>query len=444
MRRRVPSLAALLALAGGAVAFDRYEALPGETFLADTTAPGDVDEYVLELPRDCRVTIAAAGTAPGDWRPALGFFSNGYANLSGQLGFVAPPGAVSGRKATLRSSRGVPETGRYRVIVQAGDLGGAANAFTIGAYRAKVSAIPSRRFTLRVKPNDTERPTEVDFAAFPGFEASVQVRWRGPEAVTLLSVTDPDGVELTASKPLRSGRAFLKQAGLTTTALGEYRVALDVPTTTVRWNVVVRLRGRLPRGTQRDVRVEGVPRQPTVRLGVLVTTPAVAIVGERGGANDMALSSARFDDGEGGVFGIPAAFGFDAAAHGRFPAVATRDGPGDPPTAYRLAGRNGLLAQIENVVYDAQGVDILSYDAPLVRGPRGAGSARLEAFTYDDDGNAVGWTETRTFDGSGRVHVLVVSRVERFSNGALKAYRVRHIDPDGRERDYDFAPFTFR
>ena len=104
VRPLLPAALLVLGLASAASAFDRYAANSGDTFLADTLRPGDLDEFWFDAARGTRVAITASGTAPGNWRPGMGVFGNNYANLGGQL-LLAGIGTT--RSVKLQSLRGL-------------------------------------------------------------------------------------------------------------------------------------------------------------------------------------------------------------------------------------------------------------------------------------------------------------------------------------------------
>lgn len=432
MRLLVPAALLVLVLASGAAAFDRYHAESGDTYMADALSPGATDEYVYDVARGTIVSISAAGIAPGTWRPSIGIFGDDYLNLTSQLAFLGRGGA---RNVKLKSTRSMPTSGRMRVLAQAGNL-------SIGAYRLRVTLKPSKKFVMVGTADQANPPTSLLFGAYPGYEATVQIRWKGTGPVTLTSFTGPDGEVLTSqAAPKAKGRSFT-QSGYVITALGDHGAAVDVPAGTTTWSVTVRLKGQLAKGGTQDVRVVGTPQPDTIRFGRVAGAPAVAIVGERGGPNELALTATRLNF-QSGARGVPTGFAFDPTEHGSAAGFSSQLELGDLPTSYQIRAGSGLLADVVAVQYD-QNLDVASYEVPLVRTPRGSGSARLFGFTYDAAGDTTGWIEERTYHATGNTHTLAISGIERFPNRAMKAYHVVHTAPGGTQRGYDFVAFDVR
>jgi hypothetical protein len=408
------ALALPVILVSAAEAFERHELHSGDSALGTILLPSTYDEYPILAARGSSATISIAKSGAGAYQPTLGFYDDDYSGVP-----VIPTSASSVRSAPL-------DSGQYRILV--GGQGG-----TVGDHRVRVSLVPAMRFTMAATA--AAPVSTLTFGAYPGFDATITLKWKGPAPVTLVSVTGPDAAAVTSAAPPKSTASTFQQGGYHATALGDYVVTVDAPSGTLKWSATVQLSGRLPRGTSHDFRVKSAPDVPGVEFPAFGRSPIAAIAGESGGPNDCVLSAAgsfpnaRFLDGGAGNGGCSGA---------------ARD-PGSPATTYVLFCVDGFFADIVGVTRDGDG-HVTSYEAPSVRSPAGSGSATLSNITQDSQGRPTGWTEVRHFDATGRSYELVFSDAEYFtaksqSNGYCKAFRVvERLLPDGVPRTYDYAP----
>ncbi len=408
--------AALVILAASAGAFDRHTIEHGDTVLGEVTVGRTFDEYTIRAARGSFLSVSVGKGGGGNLSPALGVYTDDYQGL----GLLATgPTSVLVASPTASS--------QYRIIV-----GGTGS--TVGAYRMRVALKPAKSFALAGNTVSPEKT--LTFGAYPGFDATISVRWKGASPVTVASVTGPDGAAVTSTAAPRTTRSSSTQDGFRATSVGDHVVVLDVPDGTVKWSATVKLSGALPRGATHDYRSAVLPDPDAVAFPSAGRTPIVAIVGESGGPNECILSSAgaqpdaSFLDGGAGTGGC---------------SRAPRE-PGEFPTKYLLFCVDGFFAELTGVERYASGPWqglIEGYEAPSIRTPQGSGSATLSGFAYDATGRPTGWTEVRRYDATGRAHELVFSNAEYFSgSGFCKAFRVAaRLLPNGVSRTYDYAPF---
>lgn len=417
MRSRfAPASAAVVILVASAGAFDRHPIEHGDTVLGDVKVGRTFDEYVIRTARGSYIAVSVGKGGAGNLSPALGVYNDDYQPLG-----LVPTGPSSVRIASPTNSS------QYRIIV-----GGTGSS--VGAYRMRVALAPQKTFALAGTPAAPEKT--LTFGAYPGFEATVTLRWKGAAPVTIASVTGPDGAAIASAETPRTTKSSSSQGGFVATLTGDHVVLLDVPGGTVKWSATVQLAGRLPRGATHDYRSDELPPPDAVTFPAPGRTPVVAIAGESGGPNECVLSSAgaqpdaAFLDGGAGTGGC---------------SRAPRE-PGDAPTRYLLFCLDGFFAELTGVERYPDGPwqgKIRGYDAPSVRTPQGSGSASLSDLAYDATGRPTGWTEVRRFDATGRSYELVFSGAEYFGgSGYCKSFRVavRSL-PDGAPRTYDYAPF---
>jgi len=415
--------AALLFLAAAASApapaFDRNDVRSGDVVAGDVLEPYTYDEFVIQAARGSYLSVTASGLPPRPLNPFLGLYADDY----------APVALVGTSYASVGSAYGL-SSGRYRVLV--GGLGA-----SVGAYRMKATLKPGTKFTFAGGAG-AATPTLL-FGAYPGFDATISVAWKGKTAVTLTSVAGPDGGALTSASAPRTTRSAFTQRGFRTTATGDHVATLAVPADALRWSATIQVAGRLPAGATSDFRTAGTPDRPTIAFPSGGQFPIVEVVGEIGGPNDCVLTSAGDAPDAGFIDG-----GAGSGGCARFPTNAAQ-----PPTSYVIGCYDGFYADISDVERYVDGPWqglVKSYVAHSVRSPQGVGSATLSDFTYDAANRPTGWTELRRFDATGREHRLTFSRAEYFGNGFCKAFRVAEsLMVDGAPaytHVADYAPFN--
>lgn len=387
---------------------ERHDIAAGDVVLGDNLVPGDLDEYVVPLPRGAVVSITLVRSGAGGWKPRLGVFDDDYRPVRIQP-FLP-----------LRTEA-IPRTGLTRFLV--GNAPG-----SVGGYRFGLKVAPLKR--TGASGSGDAAPKNLVFGALPGSEVDVSIRWKGPAAVTLAGLTTPSGPLGGASAPVVKSNAKggkSSQTGFDVTTLDDVTLALDVPAGTVRWSVAVKITPPRPGpGANHDFRSVGPPEPPTLDLPATGDTPMIVVRGERGGPNDLLFTGgtqfpgAISPDGSdtGGCFNVP----IDA---GR--------------TRVELRCRSGYVAELSGVLRDPSG-RITSFVGDTVRSPAGNGSIALTDITYAGTSNrATGWREVRRFDGTGAEHRLEVSDIRRFPSGAVKSYVVVHTPPDGVPRTYQYG-----
>src|SRR5262252_6645882 len=112
------ALAALLFLAStaSAPAFDRNDVRSGDVVFGDVLLPRSFDEYPIQAARGSYLSVVASGVAPRPISPALGIYTDDYAEV----------GMVGTSPASLGSA-GALDSARYRIIV-------AGLGSSVGAY----------------------------------------------------------------------------------------------------------------------------------------------------------------------------------------------------------------------------------------------------------------------------------------------------------------------
>src|SRR5262249_49783656 len=123
---------------------------------------------------------------------------------------------------------------------------------------------------------------------------TVSLRWKGTVPVTLHdgTIAAPDGAAaLTSTDAVATGHSSSSQGGFTTTTFGDYTLTLDVPDGTTSWTATVKLAGRLPAGTTRAFRAAAPYEPPALVFPQLDVVPAIVVVGEVGGPNDVLLTA---------------------------------------------------------------------------------------------------------------------------------------------------------
>jgi hypothetical protein len=404
------ALCASAILASAVGAFERHELQPGDSALGTLLVPGTFNEFTMVAARGSSLTVSMTKSGAGSLVPALGIYNDDYASV---------PAIPTGTSAAIAPQ--VP-SGQYRILV-GGQRG------TVGGYKLRAALVPALKFAgtaTAAAPVST-----FTFGSYPGFDATVTIRWKGPAPVTLVSITGPDGAALTSAAAPKTTASAFQQGGYRATAIGDHVVTVDAPNGTVKWSVTVQLSGRLPHGTSHDFRATSPPEVATVEFPTFGRSPIVRIAGERGGPNDIVLSATG---------SVPDAAFLDGGAGSGGCSRVPRDA-GTPPTTYILYCTDGFFADVVDVVRDDAGL-VTSFDAPSMRTPAGSGTSRLSNITHDAAGRTTGWTEIRRFDASGRSYELVFSGAQYFtSNGGCKAFRVvERLLPDGLPRTYDYAP----
>jgi hypothetical protein len=420
---RAAALWAALVVAAAVVAADglsaaraagmRREAIQsGDTVLADILAPGEVDEYVFDALRGGRVTVSFGAVAPGRWKAAMALHDAAYGLIP--FAGLSPTAVVN---ATPLAAGGM-----HRLIVSSVEP-------SVGGYRIRVTASPGRSFVL--SGTGDAAPAPLVFGALPDSEVTVSLRWRGPAPVTLASLTGPDGAALTSAASPKVRRGTSTQAGFVTVATGDHGAVVAVPTGTKDWSLRISVKPpRAPRGTTHDLRTVGVPEPPALRLVNSAENPLVLVEGETGGPNEILP-----------YFG-GASPGVRILDERRLGCGAIVLDPGAAPTSYEFVCANGWRVRIRDTVR-ADG-RVKAFDAYELRSPSGTGRTTLRDAAYDALGRVAAWTETRTFDASGRTHLLVFSDILRRADGAVLAYSVIHTPPGGAPRRYDYGPSVAR
>jgi hypothetical protein len=386
----------------------------GDTVLGDVLAPGEVDIYEFQAPAGSVATLDVRNAPPAGWRPNLGIWTGGF-----ERNF-----ALYGVTATKIQTEVLTASGTYKMLLGAGD--------TTGGYRVRLTIAPGRIFTASGVGNTT--PGRLQFGAAADSELTLALKWRGPSPVTLATFEGPAG-PVTSSQPVVTRAKSSTQGGFIASALGDYVATFDVPAGTQSWSATARVKPPSPaRGVVHDVRTEGVPAARTVSVLNASDAVVATIVGERGGPNDLLLRPTGFHVN--GLVADPRNGG--CGALGLEPAGA--------PLAYRFRCLAGWYAEIGDVV--REGGLVTSFAAPVVRSPNGSGSTRFDAITYDAQARPVSWTETRSFDASGNVHILQVADVTRRSDGVVVSYELTHKLRRGQDEVvlgvHGYAPFRTR
>lgn len=415
-RLLAPAVVAALAASAPGGATDVTRIAPGDTVLGDVLAPGEIDVYDFDAPAGSVVTLDVRNVPPAGWRPSLGVATAGYERFLGLAG-VAP---------TKAQTELLTASGAHRLVVGSSEG-------TTGGYKIRLTVAPGRTFAAS---GTGASPTgSLQFGAPEGAEVTVELRWRGPAPVTLAALVGPEG-ELTSDDAPTTKRTSSRQGGFLTTALGDHTLTVDVPAGTQSWTATARVKSpRPPRGAVHDLRADGTPPARTVEILNVADTPAVRVLGERGGPNDLLLRSTGFH-----VNGVVL-----DSRNGGCGAVAFE--PEGAPASYRFRCTAGFSADIRGVV--REGDLVRSFDAVLVRSPNGSGSVAFEGIEYDAQDRPVAWTEIRSFDASGNVHILEVRDVARRPADAVivgytVTHRLRRGDGDLLLGVHDYAPLRTR
>jgi hypothetical protein len=422
MRPRFASGVLFVVLAAvPAAGFDRHDLEPGDTAIGDISLVRTFDEYTMHIARGSSISMSLAKVS-GAYKPQPGLYTDDY----------YPIELVGTSAARVMTLSPLAESKQVRIIV--GSAGGG-----VGAYRLKTSVKPAKLFSMSA--TSAAPANTLAFAAYPGFDFTVTLKWKGTGPVTLkdAQIAGPPGAPaLTSVEDAVPRGASSTQKGFRTTAWGEHTITLDVPPGTLAWSASVKLSGQLPGGTVHDFRTQGPPQPPQVLFPSPGQFPIATVAGELGGPNNCLLSASGANpDG---------AFLDGGNACQRAPI-----GPGPAFGRYVLACVDGYVVTIESVQRYPDGGPfgglVASYEAPIIRSPQGTGWAKLWSLEYAD-GRPTGWIEDRHFDASGRGHRLVFSRAEYFPNGYCKAFHVTHQPlrsedglPDGPVTEYDYAPF---
>jgi hypothetical protein len=235
---------AVVILVASAGAFDRNTIEHGDTVLGEILVGRTFDEYTIRAARGSFLSVSVGKAGAGNLSPALGVYSDDYQGL----GLVAT-GPTSVLTATPTASS------QYRIIV-----GGTGS--TVGAYRMRVALKPATKFALAGSAASPEKT--LTFGAYPDYDATISIRWKGAAPVTIGSLTGPDGAALASTAAPRTTKSSFTQGGFRTLAIGDHVVLLDVPDGTVKWSATVQLSGKLPRGATHDYRSDALPGPETV------------------------------------------------------------------------------------------------------------------------------------------------------------------------------------
>jgi hypothetical protein len=405
-------------------AFEREPIQPGDTVLAELRTPFSFVEFPVDLAQGSYLTFGVTG-AP---RPILGMFDYTYTTNANGLSTV-PLVPVSA--TAVRTAFGVGSA-TYRLVVGV-DKG------WVGPFKLKTSVKPTLRFTKTGTGASASGEPVVGFGAYPGFTATVSVKWKGPEPITLASLTGPDGTELSSPDAPRTTSKSLVQGGFQITSLGDHRATFTIPASVTSYTATVQLAGRLPPPTTHDLRRPPALDRATITFPTPGFQPVASVADEVGGPNEIILATTG---------PLPnATFLHGGAGTGACGRVQTGT------DEYLIFCYSGYSARIENVVRYTDGPwkDLIrSYEASEVRTPQGTGWATLSDFEYDAARRPVAWTEIRRFDATGRAHRLVFSRGQYgiwdseshvVLQNACAGFRVVHTPPDGVERTYDYGPF---
>jgi hypothetical protein len=393
---------------------------PGDTVYGELRAADDIDELTVELPRGTVARWDVRRASPGRLLPSVGMFDADYAPVGIA---IVPPSFID--------SQPVPRSGTYRFPLKSGND-------ELGAYRVRFTALPQR--TASAGADGDAAPDPLVFGAFPGATVDVVAKWKGPSPVTV-TLAGPGGVPLAApAGPVVRGSAST-QRGFPVTALGDQAATIVVPAGTERWSVKLAIRTPKFRGTTHDLRSadlpvpDGVSAAPTAlfKIGTsqLDFLPRLDVAGEEGGPDAWIVGSSGDRPNALPVDGRRGGCGFQPF-----------DGGLADATEYRFGCSAGFDALVHDVARDAGGL-VVSFSADL-QDPWGTGTTALSGFAYDAAGRPSAWTETRRYDATGNVHVLEVSAVTRFPDGALRTFTLRHTPPGvsgGAVRTYQYGPY---
>ncbi len=299
-----------------------------------------------------------------------------------------------------------------------------------GSYRLRTRVTPARKVVVRGRPSEVDSPRDVFFGAYPGYDVSVKLTWRGGTAA-IAEFTAPSGQEMTSAVPPKTRGKSIRLRGFTTTEAGDHRIALDLDENVKSWKVQVQLRGRPPEGSTIDARLTG--------------------GGSLGGWNDPSLL--EFDEHCGimravlrDTDGAPNALCFELQESGAFEVgldthrgareSETLDLPDDPSGWARtvVLPRHGEIL-VHTLTLDAAGrpfAFVAEIDSPLV----GSGRVVVSDIVYESQEAAAprtSWTEVRTFSATGESHSLTF-RETRVTGGITLSW-VRYNDPAGGVHD---------
>ncbi len=428
---RLPSLTialgALLVTASAAFAVERTVVAHGDRITDATSADVPLQEYLIECVRDAQLDVRVRRQKGARGFPLADLYDAQYVRTD-HLRFARPLSQYHIRTNPLA------EGGLQRIVAGLNDASGGGAERLFGTIDVTVKVKPDRKFTLRGKATDEEPPTELVFGAYDGYEANVSLSWKGDEPVTITSFTGPEGADLVSAKTAKTKRTSFKQNGFAITSAGDQRIVLNVPPGTTKWSLKVKLKGTLPDGAERDLRPAPGEKESHLDLRFALfprsnaVVPLVFIRDEDGAGNDVVWSAAN---------AIPEPLWIAGQTPDCQYVITDLDG--DPPTSYRLTcNEETTTALVHDVLFDGQG-SVASYTVDPLQSPQGGGTVTLSNFTYNAAGIAVGYTEVRTFDGTGHTHTLVIQDLVAYASGAF-SYTVIHTDAEGVERRHEFLP----
>ncbi len=396
----------LCVLALPAAAYERHVVRPGDRIHGTITQHTRFHEYLVEAPRDAMVRLELPVQKESALQAALGLYTDAYRSV--RMAGIAP--------RTLETLAPLTSSETYRVLVSG--VNG-----TTGDYLLRSRVRPLRRYALRAKAHDLAPPSEIVCGVFADWELDIAVSWVGPDAVKLESVTGPGATALTSDVEARERKRSSRHAGYVATATGDHTVRLAIPPTAKRWALTVILKPPPRFVADIDYRAEQAVA-PELALDLAAGPyPSVGVMGESGAGNDIKV--------------VPA---------GKTPAVVD---PVEPTTITALPGANPAIGyQVATGADRTATIAVGSRDAAQrlleltvdpIASPDGGGRTVLAGVTYDAAGVVTGWTEDRTFDGTGTTHRLEFGGLRRF--GSTYTYTVVHTAPGAEPRRYDFLPF---
>jgi hypothetical protein len=403
------ALALCAAAAVPALAFERVEIQNKDIVLGAITEWDTTHEYLIDVPRGALLSLSLPKQKDSRLQGSMGIFNASYrAEHLIQIG-----------KRKIQRSAPSQASARYRAIVQG------VNGST-GLYVLKPKVKVQKKWKIIGKRSDLSPPGRITFGALPGYDVSVKIAWKGPDAVTIGSFTAPDGSEVTSPIPGKQKRSTLRQKGFVTEQFGDHTIVLDIPFSASQWTLAVVQKAKTPK---RSLNLRpGQGQAPELELSIAPgPLPAIVIDDEKGGGNQVLLT---------GNNTLPRVIGFLGGEPEDCELVALETG--STPRFYgAFCGEthSALLTVGER----DENRRILSYTADPVEAPDGDGTVEFTEFVYDSN-RLVGWTETRRFDDSGNTHTLAVSGIS--NSGGAFTYTVHHTRPDGTTRRYDFLPFN--
>ena len=411
--RKNPILSALalcLAAAVPALAFERVEIHNKEVVLGAITAFGSTHEYLIDVPRGGLLSLSLPKQKDSRLQGSMGLFDISYRSQSLlQIG-----------KRKVQQPYPTTISARYRAIVQGVNK-------SVGLYVLKPKVKVQKKWEIAGRRSDLAPPGEIVFGALPGYDVSVKITWKGPDAVTIGSFTAPDGSDVTSASPSKQKASSSKQKGFRTTQFGDHRIVLDIPFSASQWTLSMVQTAKTPARALNLRPAHALAPQLDLQVGA-GPIPAVIIEDEKGAGNEVLLT---------GNNTVPRVIGF-LGGEPEGCELAALEGGSTPRFYAAFCGEtHNALITIDERDEDRR---ILSYTVDPLEAPGGDGRTEFTEFVYDTSNRLQGWTELRRFDESGNTHRLVVSNI--VSTGGTYTYTVHHTPPGGPTRRYDLIPFN--